>query len=91
MAASAIGSWQVICDQLFSNSNKNKGGLSTLQGKPGFRELIFNAKTGDKDALSLIVYKLNPALKKHSRRMSYAGAYNDLVIWILDAIHYYQA
>lgn len=80
---------------LFTTSNFatqiQEGGQSALQGKPGFRHLIFNAKTGDKEALSLIVYKLDPALKKHSRRISYAGAYNDLIIWLLDAIDQYQA
>ncbi|MDD4753837.1 MAG: helix-turn-helix domain-containing protein [Desulfitobacteriaceae bacterium] len=62
-----------------------------MLGKPGFQKLVFTAKTGDKDALLSIVYNLNPALKKYSRRMGYIGAYNDLVLWLLDAIDNYKA
>lgn len=80
-----------IYDQKFRKVKYKRGGESALLGNLGFHQLIFNAKTGDKEALSLIVYKLSPALKKHSHRMSYAGAYNDLIIWLLDAIDQYQA
>lgn len=63
-----------------------------MEGKPKFHELVVRAKSGDEKAFIQLVYRLNPAVKKYSRRSGhYVECYSDLVIWLMSAIYQYPA
>jgi len=63
-----------------------------LKKKPKFHELVVRAKSGDEKAVIQIVYRLNPAVKKYSRRSGhYAECYSDLVTWLIGSINQYPA
>ncbi|MDF9408353.1 MAG: hypothetical protein A4E52_01738 [Pelotomaculum sp. PtaB.Bin013] len=63
-----------------------------MKRKPKFHELVARAKSGDEKAFIQLVYRLNPAVKKYSRRSGHhVECYSDLVIWLMSAIHQYPA
>ncbi|HUW64815.1 MAG TPA: helix-turn-helix domain-containing protein [Spirochaetia bacterium] len=61
-----------------------------MQDKPGLRELVFQAQSGDVEALAQIVHHLDPAVRKYGRHLGYPGSCSDLVLWILQAVHRYR-
>lgn len=62
-----------------------------MQQRPKLRELIRQAKNGDEDAFIQVVHRFLPVARKYSRRMGYEDACADLVVWIVNAVHRYQA
>jgi DNA-directed RNA polymerase specialized sigma subunit len=64
--------------------------VTKLQRKPKLRELIALAKNGDEEAMTQVVKRFIPIVKKYSRQLGYKEACSDLVIWILEAVHRYQ-
>ncbi len=54
------------------------------------QELVFRAKTGDTEALSQIVYRFNPAIKKYGRQLGHFDICSDLAVWIINAVYHYK-
>ena len=61
-----------------------------MQRGQKLRELINQAKSGDEEALSQVIQRLTPLLRKYSQDMGYDEACSDLVKWIVEAVHRYQ-
>lgn len=61
-----------------------------MQRKPKLRELIALAKNGDEEAMTQVINRFIPIVKKHSRQLGYEEAYSDLVTWIIEAVYRYQ-
>jgi len=61
-----------------------------LTSKPRLRELIAKAKNGDAEAMTRLVGRLIPLVKKYSRRLGYEDACSDLVTRIIEAVHRYR-
>jgi len=59
--------------------------------KPTLHELIVKAKCGDQEAISEIVTRFIPIIRKYSRQLGYEEAYSDLVEWMVRSINRYQA
>lgn len=54
------------------------------------RKLIDNAQKGDDEALTQIIVRFTPAIKKHSHQLGYDEAYSDLVLWMITAVKHYR-
>ena len=61
-----------------------------MENKARISGLIVRAKSGDQEALTQIVQRFQPILKKYSHRIGNDDAYSDLVIWIINAVKRYQ-
>lgn len=61
-----------------------------MRKKLRLRELIIRAKSGDNEAMSQVVQRFTPVVKKYSRRLGYNEACSDLVVWVIEAVHRYQ-
>lgn len=61
-----------------------------MQNKPKIRELINRVQQGDDDALALLMERIMPLVKKHSKRMGYDDSNSDLVLWVIQAVRRYR-
>jgi hypothetical protein len=61
-----------------------------LQRKPKLRELIDLAKSGNEEAMTQVVKRFIPIVKKYSRQLGYEEACSDLVTWIIEAVYRYR-
>jgi DNA-directed RNA polymerase specialized sigma subunit len=61
-----------------------------MQRRQKLHELIDQAKTGDGEAITYIIHRFMPLVKKYSRDMGYEEACSDLVKWIVEAVYRYQ-
>jgi len=61
-----------------------------LQRKPKLRELISLARSGNEEAMTEVVNRFIPIIKKYSRQLGYEEASSDLVFWIIKAVHRYR-
>jgi len=61
-----------------------------LQRKPKLRELIALAKSGNEEAMTQVVKRFIPIVKKYSRQLGYEEACSDLMTWIIEAVYRYQ-
>lgn len=61
-----------------------------MQRKPKLRELITLAKSGNEEAMTQVVKRFIPIVKKYSRQLGYEEACSDLVTWIVEAVHSYR-
>lgn len=55
-----------------------------------FKELITLASSGNHDAMNQLVHRFTPIIKKYSHQMNYDEAYNDLIVWMIAAVHSYK-
>ncbi|WP_040412982.1 helix-turn-helix domain-containing protein, partial [Desulfosporosinus sp. OT] len=60
-----------------------------MQTNESLESLILKAKSGERNALSQIIERFNPVLKKYCSSLEYEDAYNDLVIWMIRAVKQY--
>lgn len=71
-------------------SNHNIGKLQEKRSDytmdEDLKELILKAQSGDKDALNLIIKKLEPMINKYSYRLNYEDAKSELTAWIIELI-----
>jgi DNA-directed RNA polymerase specialized sigma subunit len=58
--------------------------------KPRLKELIAMVASGNQDALSQLVHRFIPIIKKYSHQLGYDEAYADLVIWVIEAVYRYH-
>ncbi|MQL52515.1 helix-turn-helix domain-containing protein [Desulfofundulus thermobenzoicus] len=58
--------------------------------KPRLRELIALAKNGNEEAMTQVVQRFIPIVKKYGRRLGYEDACSDLVTWIVEAVYRYR-
>ncbi|WP_051618228.1 helix-turn-helix domain-containing protein [Desulfofundulus thermocisternus] len=61
-----------------------------MQRKPKLRELIDLAKSGNEEAMTQVVKRFIPIVKKYSRQLGYEEACSDLVTWIIEAVYRYR-
>lgn len=61
-----------------------------MPGEERLRELIVRATGGDREAMTQVVQRFIPVVKKYSRRMGYDEACGDLVVWIVGAVRRYR-
>ncbi|MBE3587437.1 MAG: helix-turn-helix domain-containing protein [Thermoanaerobacteraceae bacterium] len=61
-----------------------------MERKPRLRELITLAKNGNEEAITQVVKRFIPIVKKYSRQLGYEEACADLVTWIVEAVHRYR-
>ncbi|MGH2330622.1 helix-turn-helix domain-containing protein [Thermoanaerobacter mathranii] len=54
------------------------------------QELIYFAKSGNKEAMTQIIKCFIPIAKKYSSQLGYDEIYSDLIIWIIKAVYYYK-
>jgi len=61
-----------------------------MSEKPRLRELIDMAVSGNQDAMSQLVDRFTPIIKRYSRQIGYDEACADLVVWMIEAVYRYQ-
>lgn len=61
-----------------------------MQRKLKLRELIDLAKSGNEEAMTQVVKRFIPIVKKYSRQLGYEEACSDLMTWIIEAVYGYR-
>lgn len=51
-------------------------------------ELIMNAQSKDENAMVNLIFKFDPLLKKYARKLDHEDAYEDMIVYFIELIHY---